>query len=261
MSESGQTPIICFGQQPCGFFPRRFLVAKVWTARRLQASIGGEIVFFYHDSDHDPRETQTIMHHHQTGNPMMFNFEFKNKIQRKFTPLYLKSITQEWKTKLERKLPSYVDPVQVGRFKQNEEQTVSGFCLTMYRNMGLLEGVRVVRSSDPEFRKEACVVDDYFVDVPYEGEVVRARYKEGALMLHEGGDSYLTLPPTPFSKEQISPARDSRLKWMQSILHCSHYIAGMGELAYLNQTDAPEVQFVQRDVIDNSDEAYCEISI
>jgi hypothetical protein len=47
-------PIICFGQQPCGFFPRRFLFAKMQTARRLQQEIGGEIVFFYHDSDHDP---------------------------------------------------------------------------------------------------------------------------------------------------------------------------------------------------------------
>ena len=38
-------PIICFGQQPCGFFPRRFLFAKVQTARRLQAELGGEISF------------------------------------------------------------------------------------------------------------------------------------------------------------------------------------------------------------------------
>ena len=50
-------PIICFGQQPCGFFPKRFLFAKIITARRLQKEIGGEIVFFFHDSDHDPRET------------------------------------------------------------------------------------------------------------------------------------------------------------------------------------------------------------
>ena len=53
-------PVICLGQQPCGFFPRRFLYAKLQTARRVQAEIGGEIVLFLHDSDHDPRETQTI---------------------------------------------------------------------------------------------------------------------------------------------------------------------------------------------------------
>jgi len=33
-------PVICFGQQPCGFFPRRFLFAKFQTARRLQAEHG-----------------------------------------------------------------------------------------------------------------------------------------------------------------------------------------------------------------------------
>ncbi len=54
-------PIICFGQQPCGFFPKRFLFAKILAARRLQKEIGGEIVFFFHDSDHDPRETITIV--------------------------------------------------------------------------------------------------------------------------------------------------------------------------------------------------------
>jgi len=46
-------PIICFGQQPCGFFPKRFLFAKITAARRLQKEIGGEIVFLFHDSDHD----------------------------------------------------------------------------------------------------------------------------------------------------------------------------------------------------------------
>jgi len=63
------SPVICFGQQPCGFFPRRFLYAKFVTARRLQQEIGGEIVFFYHDSDHDPRETQTILRHRKTSEP------------------------------------------------------------------------------------------------------------------------------------------------------------------------------------------------
>ena len=31
------SPVICFGQQPCGIFPRRFLFAKFQTARRLQS--------------------------------------------------------------------------------------------------------------------------------------------------------------------------------------------------------------------------------
>jgi hypothetical protein len=43
---------------------------------------------------------------------------------------------------------------------------------------------------------------------------------------------------------------------MQSVLGCTHYIAGAGEQAYLNQADAPDVAFVTRDTIDRSDEAY-----
>ena len=81
-------PVICFGQQPCGFFPRRFLAAKIFTARRLQAELGGEIVYFCHDSDHDPRETQTTLRHRKTDAPLTMNFTFENKLQRKFSPLH-----------------------------------------------------------------------------------------------------------------------------------------------------------------------------
>ena len=34
--------------------------------------------------------------------------------------------------------------------------------------MGMLEGVRVVRSSDPAVRQAACVIDDFYVDVPFD---------------------------------------------------------------------------------------------
>jgi hypothetical protein len=86
--------------------------------------------------------------------------------------------------------------------------------------------------------------------------VVRARCIAGVLKLHEGGDSYVTLPGVGFSKEQISPARDTRLRWMQSVLHCTHYIAGAGEQAYLRKEDAPEITYINRDPIERSDEAY-----
>ena len=56
--------------------------------------------------------------------------------------------------------------------------------------MGLLDGIRVVRSSDPTFRRAACDVSDFFVDVPYEGEIVRARLIDGRRKLHKGGDQY-----------------------------------------------------------------------
>jgi hypothetical protein len=253
------TPVICFGQQPCGFFPRRFLFAKIQTARRLQAEIGGEIVFFCHDSDHDPRETQTILRHRKTNEPAKLNFTFKNRIQRKFSPLYLKHIDAGWQDKTVLQLPNYVGHPLINVFKIISAATVADFCLEMYRGMGLLEGIRMVRSSDPAVRRAACDVPEFFVDVPYEGEIVRARFVNGALMLHEGGDSFVTLPKAAFSKEQISPTRDTRLRWMQSVLHCTHYVAGAGEKAYLHPEEAPEITFVNRDHIDRPDEAYTEI--
>jgi hypothetical protein len=252
-------PIICFGQQPCGFFPRRFLAAKIFTARRLQAELGGEIVFFCHDSDHDPRETQTTLRHRTTGAPHTLNFTFANKLQRKFSPLYAKRIPAGWQDNTARQLPAYVEPRWTEAFKQVAATNAADFCLAMYRAMGLLEGIRVARSSDPALRRAACDVPEYFVDVPHGDETVRARFVAGALQLHEGGDSFVTLPAVPFDKSQVSPARDTRLRWMQSVLHCTHYIAGAGEQAYLRKEDAPEITFVNRDPIDRADEAWTEI--
>ena len=252
-------PIIAFGQQPCGFFPRRFLVAKIHTARRLQAQMGGRIVFFYHDSDHDPRETRTIMRHHTTGEPAPLNFAVASKLQRKFSPLYVKHIAPEWHRKTLLQLPNYVDAPVIDLFRKASAETVADFCLEMYRRMGLLDEIDVARSSDPALRRSACEVSEFFVDVPHEGEIVRARVRDGALLLHEGGDSFVTLPPAVFSKEQISPTRDTRLRWMQSIIRCTHYVAGAGEQAYLRQDEAPEITFVRRDQIERPDEAYTEL--
>jgi len=253
------SPVICFGQQPCGFFPRRYLVAKIRTARRLQSELGGEIVFFFHDADHDPRETRTCLRHRKTDEAAFLNFAVENKVQRKFSPLFLKQITFDWQARTALQLPNYVDGRLIEIFKKIDAAYVADFCLEMYRSMGLLAGVRVVRSGDPAFRRAACDVADCFVDVSYEGEIVRARYNDGTLQLHAGGDSFITLPETAFSKEQITPARDTRLRWMQSVLNCTHYIAGAGEQAYLRKEEAPEIEFIRRDSIDRHNEAYIEL--
>jgi len=253
-------PVIAFGQQPCGFFPRRFLYAKIQTARRLQSEIGGEIVFFFHDSDHDPRETRTILRHRKTNEPASLNFAVENKIQRKFSPLFLKRIASDWQAMTELQLPNYVDSRLIEMFKGASAAAAADFCLEMYRRMGLLDGIRIARSSDPAFRAAACEVSEFFVDVPYQGETVRARFNHGTLQLHEGGDSFVTLPLAEFVKAQVTPTRDTRLRWMQSVLHCTHYITGASEQDYLNQAEAPEITFLCRESIDRSDEAYVEIT-
>ena len=250
------SPIICFGQQPCGIFPRRFLFAKIQTARRLQQELGGEIVFFYHDSDHDPRETMTILRDLHTGEEQRLNFRFANKLQKQFSPLFAKRVLPEWRENTARQLPNYVVPELVAHFEKVEAANVADFCLEMYRKLGLLEGMRVARSGDPEFRRRAVAVEDYFVDVTYEGELVRARISEDALLLHKGGNNFLKLLLPEYDATQISPTRDTRLRWMQSVIRCTHYVAGASEINYLNTEEAPGVEFIERDAISESDRAY-----
>jgi hypothetical protein len=252
-------PIICFGQQPCGFFPKRYLIAKILTARRLQTEIGGEIVFFFHDSDHDPRETITVLRDQHINKEAALNFQFENRIQKQFSPLYVKRVIPEWKEKTARQLPRYVRRPLVGHFKETKASNVADFCLEMYRRMGLLGGVRVERSSAPDFRARAITVSDYFVDHRYEGEIVRARYRGGKFLLHKGGDRFLEIPGGEFGPEQISPTCDTRFSWMQSVIRCTHYVAGASEQHYINMADAPEVKFIKRDVISESGKAYTDV--
>lgn len=249
-------PVICFGQQPCGFFPRRFLYAKIVTARRLQAELGGEIVFFCHDSDHDPRETRTLLRDRRTGREAALNFTFTNSLEKDFAPLAVKRIAPGWQDKTARQLPCFAGAAEVAAFRGVQAETAADFCLSMYRAMGLLDGIRVVRSSDPEVRRAALEVDDFFVDVLHEGTTVRARWQDGALRLHKGGGSFIELPGTTFDRAQISPTRDTRLRWMQSVLHCTHYVTGAGEMQYLHPEETPEITFVTRDAITESDRAY-----
>lgn len=249
-------PVICFGQQPCGFFPRRFLYAKIVTARRLRAEIGGEIVFFYHDSDHDPRETVTILRDRQNGNEARLNFAFRNKWQKKYAPLYAKELVEGWQERIARQLPCYVGRELAAIFAATEATNVADFCLEMYRRLGLLDGMRVVRSSDPAVRAAACPVPDFFVDVEHNGEIVRARNEAGRLRLHQGGAAYLELPNQEYTKTQVSPTRDTRLRWMQSVVACTHYIAGAGEMEYLDPSETLEINFIPRDAIERSADAY-----
>ena len=151
-------------------------------------------------------------------------------------------------------------PELVELFSNVESDNVTDFCLRMYDAMGLMDGIEVVRSSDPALRTQAIDVDDYFADVPYEGETVRARFKDGRFFLYKGGSNYFEVPVEQVEKSQISPTRDTRLLWMQSIVQCTHYVTGAGEIQYLNTDETPEIEFVKRDDIDRSGDAYTEIN-
>lgn len=250
-------PIICFGQQPCGFFPKRYLIAKINTARKLQEEIGGRIVFFYHDSDADYRETITILEDLKTKEEVRLNFTQENKIQKKFSPLYSKRIPTNWRDEIVRKLPRFVNQKIIEMFKIIKGDTVADFCLEMYIKTGLLEGIEIVRSSDKDFRIKASQLETFYADIPYEGEVVRALMYQDNLRLHTGGGEYLQIQaPASIDKWQKNAGRDYRFGWMQSVVNCTHYILGAGENAYLKKEDFPDVNFVPREFIEKQDLAY-----
>lgn len=251
-------PIICFGQQPSGFFPKRFLYAKIVTARRLQKEIGGRIVFFYHDSDADYRETVTVFRHPQTGEEVRFNFNQENKVQKKYSPFYAKMIPAGWQDETVRKLERYVSKPLRELFAKASGKNAADFCLDMYKKLGLLDGIEIVRSGDKDVRKQASdLTEEFYADVPYEGETVRAEMHEGTLRLHEGGGKYITVPlPEHIEKWQKNPGRDQRFAWMQSVIHATHYITGRSEAAYLEKSHFPDVIFVDRDDIEDSAYAY-----
>src|SRR2546421_12254605 len=116
-----------FGKKPCDFFRNVFLFVKFLPARRIQKEIGGEIVFFFHDSDHDPRETITTLRDQQSNREAALNFQFENRIQRQFSPLYAKRVLGEWHEKTARQLPNYVQPSLVEHFKQTKCANVADF--------------------------------------------------------------------------------------------------------------------------------------
>jgi hypothetical protein len=45
---------------------------------------------------------------------------------------------------------------------------------------------------------------------------------------------------------------------MQSVIQCTHYVAGTGEQEYLNEADTSGITFVPRMDISESDKAYTE---
>ena len=143
-------------------------------------------------------------------------------------------------------------------FRQITAANVADFCLDMYRALGLLEGVRVVRSGDPAFRRAACEITDFFADVPHEGEIVRARFAEGALVSARGRRLYVTLPDTPLPRSKSAPRATPGCAGCNR--SCTAHITLRGRAkAYLHPAEAPDIPFVNREPIDDPHEAYTEL--
>jgi hypothetical protein len=143
-------------------------------------------------------------------------------------------------------------------FSSIDEKNAADFCLEMYRKIGLLEEIEILRSSAKSFREQAPeLAGEFFADVEYQSEVVRAQMLDGRLKLHEGGGKYTEIPmPNAIEKRQKSPNRDQRFAWMQSIINCTHYIYGEGEKEYLDVKPFPNIKFVDREKIDQADYAW-----
>ena len=74
------------------------------------------------------------------------------------------------------------------------------------------------------------------MDMSHAGEIVRARHRDGAFQLHEGGDSYLTLPPTAFTSDQVSPSRDE--DQARGIEQRGPYIGPIGQRTHSARPDS-----------------------
>ncbi|MBL8030184.1 MAG: hypothetical protein JNN11_02975 [Candidatus Doudnabacteria bacterium] len=262
MPNSYPPPVIALGQQPNGFFPKRYLVSKLETARNLQKEIGGKIIFFYHDSDSDYRETITVLKDKNTQSEFRLNFTQENKIQKNFSPLYLKRIPENWKAEILKQLPRALEENQIKLFSSIGAKNTADFCLEMYKKLGLLEGVEIIRSSNQDFRQKAPnLTNDYYADVKYENEIVRAKVlakdnKKFGLLHHGGGKNTEFEISEEIPKNQITPGRDERFGWMNSVIKSTHYICGNSEFEYLKKEKFPEVKFLKRDQVEDESLAW-----
>ncbi len=245
--------IICLGQQPNGFFPKGFFVDKILTARKLQAHIGGTIIWFCHDSDHDYRETITkIKTDRYPDGFVRLNINQPTKHEKLFTPLAQKRIKEGWQEETANKLQPIVAKEPWELFKSIKAITAADFCIAMYRGMGLLGQIEIARSSDPQFRARALDIshEDHYIDIEYKGALVHARTSPEGYFINHGGEVKEFIPsnliPAILPREKLSPPRTNRFAWMQSVLKCTHYIYGRGEKEYIDFSPWKDIQFIER---------------
>jgi len=124
------------------------------------------------------------LRHRKTNEPAHLNFAFQNKIQRKFSPLRLKTIPSEWQGRTALQLPNFIAHPLIEVFGKVSANNVADFC---WKCIGAWDCSTVFGLPAPAIRifgaRRATL--RILVDVPYEGEIVRARFIDGGLKLHE----------------------------------------------------------------------------
>lgn len=240
-----EKPIVCLSEQLSSFLPTKSLVRRIDAAKSLASRVGGKTILFIWDSWH--RGTaETVL----PGNRRI-SFEYYNNLQRDYTPFYLKNLDPVWWNRAKSKLDGIVPGKIINVLDNIKEDTAGNFCLKAYKKLGFLDNLEVVRSSDPEIRKKAKMFEDFYVEVSYKGEIVRARYTNRGFVLESN-------PPVEIYKTDVvpgmvTPPDEKRFEWMDSIVSPSHYI--LGEKERVKESDFPWISFVRSRKTEQSDTA------
>ena len=253
-------PVICFGQQPCGFFPRRFLAAKICTARRLQArDRRGDRLFLPRqrprpagDADH-PAPPQD----RRAARPQL---RLREQAPAQVVPA-LPQAGPAGVARADGAPASGLCRPALGRGLQRVQcADVADFCLEMYRAHGAAGG-HPRRPLERPGRSGArpATSRNTSSTCPTRGDgagPVRRRRSAPA----RGRRFIPDLPRVRFEHGTNQPDPGlAAFAGCNRSSHCTHYVTGAGEQAYLRPADAPEVTFVHRDTIERSDEAYTDL--
>ena len=103
----------------------------------------GEIVYFCHDSDHDPRETRTILRHRATGEPRAPELRLRQQAPAQVLAALRSSGSPPTGTpgRWPSSRTTWTRPSSTCSARPRRRR-VADFCLDMYRGMGLLDGMR-----------------------------------------------------------------------------------------------------------------------
>jgi len=182
-------PIICFGQQTVRlFFPKTISLCQ--DCHRQTTSTGNwwrKSCFFFHDSDHDPRETITILRETTFWSfNIAFNFPIPELDSEGVSrPLYAKRILPGWHSKMVRQLPKLrLTPNWSISSRKLTATTRLIFCLKMYDKMGLLDGgpsgkIKLTRIQKARSFRWTIIL----LMSSGKAKRFRARYRDGKLLL------------------------------------------------------------------------------